>query len=224
MVSIYLSIYLSNLDGVIPFVLLSVRECVAIFTDKSKWDKKSAPRIGVFTFACVKIHGKDLLRPKSSVSDISPYVSICDPFAACNVYVENVDSVRKLSFAICLYSCDNSDDFSGNVAVTVGACDVAYTFLSWLLSCILSAISAIFSSCKSSGSDASICVVCVCSLSIHSFFNTTSDMVLSPNKDRIFLKSCEGFIHPWFTLLNKSCNLLSSDLPTRLIIAAFNVL
>ena len=61
---------------VIPFavnpVLPSTRDRVAMFAETLKWDKKSAPRIGVFTWAIVKIHGKDRRKPKLSVSAISP--------------------------------------------------------------------------------------------------------------------------------------------------------
>ena len=67
-----------------------MRECIAILTAMLKWDKKSAPRIGAFTWACVKIHRKDLRKPKSVISDISPYVSIFDPFAARSVYEDNL--------------------------------------------------------------------------------------------------------------------------------------
>ena len=64
-------------------VLLSMRECIVISTAMLKWDFffKSAPRIGVFTWASVKIHEKDLRKSKASVNDISPDVSIFDPFA-----------------------------------------------------------------------------------------------------------------------------------------------
>lgn len=81
-------------NEVIPFavssVLLSIRECGAIFTALSKWNKKSAPRIGVFTLAYVTIHGKHLCKPKSSVSEIFPYVSIFNPFAACSIYEDTL--------------------------------------------------------------------------------------------------------------------------------------
>ena len=51
-----------------------------------KWDQKSAPKIGVFTWANVKLHGKNLWKPKLSVNDISLYDSIFNPFVAWSVY------------------------------------------------------------------------------------------------------------------------------------------
>ena len=77
----------------------------------------------------------------------------------------------------------------------------------------------ILSLTKSSGSDASICVVSVSSL----FFNIVSGMGLSPNNDFIFLKSCEGFICPKVKLLNRSCSFFPSDALIRLIMAFFSV-
>ena len=55
-----------------------------------KLDDKLAPRINGFTWACVKIHRKDLRKLKSSVNDISPYVSIFDPFIVYSVYEDNL--------------------------------------------------------------------------------------------------------------------------------------
>lgn len=72
--------------------------------------------------------------------------------------------------------------------------DVAYMLLSWLLSCILSALSDTLSNCNSWGSDANICVVCGCNLPSHNFYNTALDIELSPSNARIFLSNCEGFV------------------------------
>lgn len=71
-------------------------------------------------------------------------------------------------FTIFFSSWDNFFDLSIR-DVFVVEYDVACTLLSWLLSYILSAISDNFSNSNSSRSDASICVVCGCSLSTHIF-------------------------------------------------------
>lgn len=51
------------------------------------------------------------------------------------------------------------------------------------------------------GRDSSICIMCVCSLYVHNYFNTALHMVLPSNNDQIFRRSCRGFMCLRFKLL-----------------------
>lgn len=66
-------------------VVSSVRDRDAMSTLKLKRDKKSATRIGVLTCAIVKSQENDLRKPRFNVNEVSPKVSMRDPFAACKL-------------------------------------------------------------------------------------------------------------------------------------------
>lgn len=76
-------------------VNLSVRHFRFISTNRSYLIKKSAPRIGLETFAIVKFHGKLRLRPKLRISDLLPNVSIIVLFAAYSLFIEGINFLLR---------------------------------------------------------------------------------------------------------------------------------
>lgn len=63
-------------------VVLSTSVFLLRSTERLKWWRKSAPRIGLWTSAIAKIHVRDLLKPRLRVRDLLPKVVIGDPFIA----------------------------------------------------------------------------------------------------------------------------------------------
>ena len=63
-------------------VVASIKRLCLMSTSKLKWRRKSAPKMGSWTLATIKIHLKALLSQRFKVSERFPYVIIDDPFTA----------------------------------------------------------------------------------------------------------------------------------------------
>ena len=72
----------TNTPAMVSWVVLSTRVLLLRSTERWKWWRKSAPRIGLPTSATTKIQGREHLRPKLRVRDFLPNVGIREPLAA----------------------------------------------------------------------------------------------------------------------------------------------
>lgn len=113
--SVYGSIASFNMTGLIVIfllifpctispVLLSINLPHLTSTSMPKWCKKSAPKIGMGSFAIVKIHWKVRRNPRSNVNDFSQKVGIEEWFTACRQKVDGVRFSFNSSLGIMLTS------------------------------------------------------------------------------------------------------------------------
>ena len=72
----------ANIPAMVSWVVLSTRALLLRSTERWKWWRKLAPRIGLLTSATTKIQGRERLRPRFRVRDFLPYVAMLEPLAA----------------------------------------------------------------------------------------------------------------------------------------------
>lgn len=72
----------ANTPAMVSWVVLSTRVLLLRSTERWKWWRKSAPRIGLLTSATTKIQGRERLSPKLRVRDFLPNVEMFEPLAA----------------------------------------------------------------------------------------------------------------------------------------------